>query len=259
MTTEIKEKLTAYYTRYYRDMCSLPDWEARVVNRINEEESELEKLKKSSNDFCFDFNNKKHVIVGAGTAGLATVLKDVYQAEAFGVEPEDEEFEIIKLRCIEHGIDPSHFYKAYGESLPFGDNIFDFAHCITVLEHVQDVSKCIDEMIRVVKPGGRIIINTPNYAFPYEGHYKIYFPTFLPKFLGYVYLMLLGKDYHFYKTINRVTEKSVNKILVTKENIKWFRLYKSEKKMKGFVGSFINILIFRRFIYPQQNIVIIKM
>ena len=258
MSNELRDKLTKYYTRYYRDECSLPDWQSRVESRLKEEGKEEGRMRDLVEDFNFDFKEKKHLIVGAGTAGLAVTLKELYSADVFGVEPDEEEFEIIKLRCLENAIPQSHFHKAYGEQLPFENSLFDFAHCFTVLEHVQDVEKCLDEMIRVIRPGGRIIINTPNYAFPYEGHYKIHFPTFLPKVFGYIYLKLLGKDYKFYSTINRVTEKSINKILIRKSGIKWFRVYKPRKSLNGFFGKIINYLVFKKFIYPQQDIVIIK-
>jgi ubiquinone/menaquinone biosynthesis C-methylase UbiE len=256
--TTIEESLTKYYTRYYRDECCLSDWQKRVTNRLKEEGKEKERMQLLARDFNFNFKEKKHVIVGAGTAGLAVILKNEYSADVFGVEPDNQEFEIIKLICKREGVNEANFHKAYGENLPFKDSSFDFTHCFTVLEHVQDVEKCLDEMIRVTKSGGRILITTPNYAFPYEGHYKIHFPTFLPKLFGYLYLLILGKDYKFYSTINRVTEKSINRILIKKTGIKWLRLYKPRVFLRGVLGQLLNYLIFKRFVYPQQDIVIIK-
>lgn len=258
MNLDLEKKLTNYYTRYYKDQCCLPDWEKRVTSRLHEEDKETQRMKSLVEDFNFDFNNKKHLIVGAGTGGLAVVIKDNYAAEVFGVEPEEEEYEIIKLRCIENNINADNFKKAYGEKLPYPDSSFDFVHCFTVLEHVQDVNECLNEMIRCVKKGGKIIINTPNYSFPYEGHYKIYFPTFLPKIFGYIYLLILRKDYTFLKSINYITEKSLNKILVTKNNIQWLRIYKPPSLSGGFLRKIVNYLITKKFIYPQQDLIITK-
>ncbi|WP_219925286.1 methyltransferase domain-containing protein [Aeromonas veronii] len=36
----------------------------------------------------------------------------------------------------------------------FEDNTFDVVTTYQTLEHVQDVAACIDELIRVAKPGG---------------------------------------------------------------------------------------------------------
>jgi SAM-dependent methyltransferase len=44
------------------------------------------------------------------------------------------------------------------ESLPYKDNYFDLAVMINVLDHVQDANACMANLIRVVKPGGIIIL-----------------------------------------------------------------------------------------------------
>ena len=250
--------MLAYYQEYYREDCSLPDWDARAHARLEEETIEKKRMEILCRDFGFEMKGKKHLIVGAGTGGLAICLKNNYSAEVFGVEPNFEVYEIITLRCKENGIPTENFLKAYGEELPFSAGTFDFVHCFTVLEHVADVEKCIDEMIRVLKIDGRIIINTPNYAYPYEKHYKIYFPTFLPKVFGGLYLRFLGKKSNFYSTIQRVTERSINKILVRKENITWYRIYSSPKQDTGRARWLVNWLFFKVFVYPQQNIIILK-
>jgi SAM-dependent methyltransferase len=42
-----------------------------------------------------------------------------------------------------------------------------------VLEHVQDDQLAIQEMVRVLKPGGRVVLFCPNRGYPFEthGHY----------------------------------------------------------------------------------------
>ena len=67
----------------------------------------------------------------------------------------------------------SHFHFGYGESLPFKDGWFDLVTSWYVLEHVQDVEACLREMVRVMKPGGTIFINAPDYRNSYEEHYGI--------------------------------------------------------------------------------------
>lgn len=260
MNDILRKKIVDYYTVYYRDDCSLPDWPSHVEGRLTEEALEAGRMKVLERDFGFDLQKKKHLIVGAGSGGLAVALKEGYDAEVFGVEPDAAACEIIYLRCREHGIPEGNFHNAYGEDLPFENSAFDFVHCFTVLEHVSDVEQCIDEMLRVLKSTGRIIINTPNHAYPQERHYKIYFPTFLPKFMGSLYLMLRGKNPQFFSSINLITERSINKILVRKENIRWLRVYSSfgKQKLGGLFKRLTDFLIFNRFIYPQQDIVIFK-
>jgi ubiquinone/menaquinone biosynthesis C-methylase UbiE len=44
------------------------------------------------------------------------------------------------------------------EDLPFRDEYFDVAIMINVLDHVRDAVACMNTLIRIVKPGGHIII-----------------------------------------------------------------------------------------------------
>ncbi|MDD2859921.1 MAG: methyltransferase domain-containing protein [Acidiphilium sp.] len=50
---------------------------------------------------------------------------------------------------------------AIGEALPFADNSFDAAISLAVLEHVRDPFKCAQELLRVVKPGGELLVDVP--------------------------------------------------------------------------------------------------
>jgi SAM-dependent methyltransferase len=57
----------------------------------------------------------------------------------------------------------------YGEKLPFKSGTFDGVLCLSVLEHVTNPQIVFDELVRVTKPGGRIIIDWP-FLQPYHGH-----------------------------------------------------------------------------------------
>ncbi|MBM3798284.1 MAG: methyltransferase domain-containing protein [Acidobacteria bacterium] len=47
---------------------------------------------------------------------------------------------------------------------PFGDSTFDQIRLIHVIEHVASVIKTMDELARLTRPGGRIILATPHYT-----------------------------------------------------------------------------------------------
>lgn len=57
------------------------------------------------------------------------------------------------------------FMQGLAERLPFPDASFDFVTCQTVLMHVADPSAVLREMVRVLRPGGRIAVAEPNNAF----------------------------------------------------------------------------------------------
>lgn len=53
---------------------------------------------------------------------------------------------------------PVHFVPGVGEDLPFGDAEFDGALALWSFNHARDPSKCLCEMRRVLKPGGRALV-----------------------------------------------------------------------------------------------------
>jgi SAM-dependent methyltransferase len=59
---------------------------------------------------------------------------------------------------------------AAGERLPFPDNSFDLILSHEVLEHVKDDRAAVLEMVRILNPGGRIVIFVPNRGYPFETH-----------------------------------------------------------------------------------------
>lgn len=57
-----------------------------------------------------------------------------------------------------------------GENLPFEDQVFDLILSHEVLEHVQDDRLAVQEMVRVLRPGGRMVVFVPNKGYPFETH-----------------------------------------------------------------------------------------
>ncbi len=59
---------------------------------------------------------------------------------------------------------------AAGENLPYPANSFDLLLSHEVLEHVQDDAAAVREMVRVLRPGGRLVLFCPNRGYPFETH-----------------------------------------------------------------------------------------
>lgn len=57
-----------------------------------------------------------------------------------------------------------------GEFLPFPADSFDLILSHEVLEHVQDDRMAIQEMVRTLRPGGRLVLFCPNRGYPFETH-----------------------------------------------------------------------------------------
>jgi SAM-dependent methyltransferase len=60
--------------------------------------------------------------------------------------------------------------NAAGEALPFPSETVDFILSHEVLEHVQDDRLAVQEMLRVLRPGGRVALFVPNRGYPFETH-----------------------------------------------------------------------------------------
>ena len=59
---------------------------------------------------------------------------------------------------------------AVGETLPFAAEEFDLVLSHEVIEHVNDDRQVIREIVRVLKPGGRLTLFCPNRGYPFETH-----------------------------------------------------------------------------------------
>ena len=78
--------------------------------------------------------------------------------------------EYDRARAVEARTRSPHILNAAGESVPLPSSTFDLVLSHEVIEHVQDDRAAICEMLRVLKPGGRIVLFCPNRGYPVETH-----------------------------------------------------------------------------------------
>ena len=64
--------------------------------------------------------------------------------------------------------------KMSATKLDYPDSTFDLVTAIEVLEHIAELGRALEEIRRVLKPGGRFAFTTPNRWFPFETHGVIY-------------------------------------------------------------------------------------
>ena len=100
--------------------------------------------------------------VGCGVGMYTSAFRRSTPA-VFGIEVEF-------ARAVEACPRAQGIVQAVGETLPFADASFDVVFSHEVLEHVRDDQRCAQEMVRVVRPGGRILIFVPNRLYPFETH-----------------------------------------------------------------------------------------
>ncbi len=75
---------------------------------------------------------------------------------------------------VEIAMLPTTDILAFGDALPFDDDTFDGIVCLAVLEHVPDPFAVAREMVRIVRPGSRLVIDWP-FLQPVHGYPHHYF------------------------------------------------------------------------------------
>jgi ubiquinone/menaquinone biosynthesis C-methylase UbiE len=176
--------------------------------------------------------------------------------DVYGIEPGDWQHEYMSLKFKEYEFEGSienRVIKGVGESLPYDDQTFDYIQTYQTLEHVQDVEKCINELIRVLKDGGKLRIFAPDYDSFFEPHYSLPFLPKMNKKLAAFYVSLLGKPTNRLNGLTWITSKGIIQILQKHPNLQitdLSKLYKDryiEKTLNSIPSLLQNNFIIRRF------------
>ncbi len=103
-----------------------------------------------------------------------------------------------RVRCVA-GVDPDprvmtnpHLDEAavgVGEAIPFESRRFDLVVCDNVVEHLTDPGAVFREVARVLKPGGRFLLKTPN-----KRHYVALAASLTPHWFHQKYNAKRGRD-----------------------------------------------------------------
>lgn len=111
-----------------------------------------------TNDYYCKFvdNNWKTMLdLGCGdavsSAPLYDRVKDIYCADTSPVALE---------RVLKRNLDNLYPILASGYQLPFPNNFFDGIFSIFVVEHIRNPEKMLNEIHRILKPNGQLIIST---------------------------------------------------------------------------------------------------
>ncbi len=105
---------------------------------------------------------KRVVDVGGGPGYFAQAFRRA-GAESVFVEP-------FWDAMTEDGKQLGYGVIGDGVRLPLGNATFDVSHSSNVLEHVTDPQGFVDEMIRVIRPGGVMFLAFTNWFSPFGGH-----------------------------------------------------------------------------------------
>jgi len=118
-------------------------------------------------DIIYKYAKGKVLDLGCGDGTHAGALRNNFDGEIYGIDPSDD-----IIRKAEERYKDINFKTASAYQLPYNDNFFDMIYAIDVIEHLKEPRKMLLEAKRVLKSGGVIIFQTPNY--PIKRFYDFY-------------------------------------------------------------------------------------
>jgi ubiquinone/menaquinone biosynthesis C-methylase UbiE len=99
--------------------------------------------------------------VGCGTGNGLLTFHRRFGISGVGVDVSHRMLDVARAKIEGHDL-PIELHVMDGECLPFDDGSFDAGVCFEVLEHTPHPARLLSELARVTRPGGPVIVTTPN-------------------------------------------------------------------------------------------------
>lgn len=144
---------------------------------------------------------------GLGTDGTQFARKN---GRYFAVDLAVRHIELSKKRFELFGLD-GNFQIADAENLPFLDNTFDIVYSHGVLHHTPDTQKAMDEIYRILTPGGKAIV-----MLYHKNSYNYYFNIMFLRRIG-IFLLCFPGGVEF---VRRLTGEDSLRLLEHKRNLR---------------------------------------
>jgi len=101
--------------------------------------------------------------VGCGTGALLRMIQDRKKgAKLFGVDLSEQMIQVAKAKLGEK----AHLKVSDSEKLPFPNEAFDLVTCTFSFHHYPNPGTVLQEMRRVLVPGGRLVLADPSPPVP---------------------------------------------------------------------------------------------
>lgn len=112
--------------------------------------------------------------------GDARMMLDVGSADGPSVAWMRGQHRRVALDVHPQGLAPGEGVCGSALALPFADDVFDVVAAFDVVEHCEPEEKALSELVRVLAPGGRVLLSVPAYQWAWSdhdvraGHYRRY-------------------------------------------------------------------------------------
>lgn len=119
--------------------------------------------------------------IGCG-AGTQTLLWAELGHDVSGVDVNGPLIEVARARAVERGL-TVRYDVGTATSLPHPSGSMDVCLMPELLEHVEDWESCVDEAIRVLKPGGLLYLSTTSWLCPRQQEFDLPLYSWYPGWL----------------------------------------------------------------------------
>jgi len=111
-------------------------------------------------DRQIDWQGKAVLDLGCAGGFMAEALAQ-RGARVSGLDPAAEAIGAARAHATEGGL-RIDYRVGVGEEMPYESQSFDAVVCVDVLEHVRDLDQVLEEVARVLRPGGLFLFDTIN-------------------------------------------------------------------------------------------------
>jgi 2-polyprenyl-3-methyl-5-hydroxy-6-metoxy-1,4-benzoquinol methylase len=130
-------------------------------------------------DDAFGIVDRRVLDFGCGSGALAVAVAAA-GAQVVAVDPTPASLRATKARAAYHGVGGDAVacvHVSPGFALPFADRSFERVIANSVLEFIpRNRDACIRELLRLVEPGGLLVLSTQNGWFPRDYYTGLWFP-----------------------------------------------------------------------------------
>ena len=116
------------------------------------------------------FKNKDVLDIGCGAGGKSLYYLSLGANSVTGIDVVAKYKDEAYALQSELGLTGFKFYVEDASKMSFPDNSFDTVIMNDAMEHVAKPAEVLNEVYRVLKPGGKLYVNFPPYNHPFGAH-----------------------------------------------------------------------------------------
>jgi len=145
------------------DNLEFDDETSRLVEEFNGSKGAMERRRKINAALALQAG-EAILDVGSGPGNQIFELSSIVGpgGRVQGVDPAESAIAIASRRCS--GLSNVYFELGDAAQLPFEDETFDAVMSSQVFEYLDDVGRALEEMHRVLRPGGRVLIHDTDWG-----------------------------------------------------------------------------------------------